>query len=138
VTRQDLLGTIGETEQSILSQVGTQISGVETSLLNRIQELQSAGQTADQALNTALGELETQLGVTRQDLLGRLAKLSSLFFSGWHCRFLGVETSLLNRIQELQSAGADGGRGVEHCVINELEPRTSVRPVRTCLGRLGD
>jgi phosphoenolpyruvate-protein kinase (PTS system EI component) len=88
VTRQDLLGTIGETEQSILSQVGTQISGVETSLLNRIQELQSAGQTADEALNTALGELETQLGVTRQDLLGTIGDNRAVYPStGRHSDF---------------------------------------------------
>jgi hypothetical protein len=84
------------------------------SLLNRIQELQSAGQTADEALNTALGELETQLGVTRQDLLGTIGETEQSILSQVGSQISGVETQIGNletevdrRFQELVQAGVD-------------------------------
>jgi hypothetical protein len=119
-TNQNLLDQIGATEQSILSQVGTQISDVETSLLNRIGELQNAGQTADEALNTALSELEISLGTTRQDLLGTIGETEQSILSQVGTQISGVETSLLNRIQELQSAGQTADEAL-NTALGELE-----------------
>jgi hypothetical protein len=133
-TRQDLLGTIGETEQSILSQVGGRISDIETSLLNRIGELQNAGQTADEALNTALSELEISLGTTRQDLLGRLAKLSSP-----SCLRLAGGFLTLRRLCSTVLGNSRMRVKLRTRPLTQPCPNwrsASGRPVRTCLGRL--
>jgi predicted nucleic acid-binding Zn-ribbon protein len=77
VTEESLLDQIGETEQSLLDQIGgleTTIGNVEETLLSKVQELEDSGIARDEALQTALSELATELGVTETTLLAQMGE----------------------------------------------------------------
>jgi hypothetical protein len=140
ITSEDVTNIVNSAttaqEEAILSQVGQQISGVETSLLGRIEQLQSEGQTADEALNTALGELETQLGVNREELLGELETTEQAILGRIGTQISDVETSLLNRIQELQSAGQTADQAL-NTALGELETQLGTTR-QDLLGTIGE
>jgi hypothetical protein len=83
-TRDSLLGQIGKTEAQLrtdfstqLGAVTAQVTGVETRLQDAIAAAESRGLTRDQAIQSGLNQVATDLGTTKSDILSQLGSTAS-------------------------------------------------------------
>jgi archaellum component FlaC len=83
-TKQDLLGQIGKTEEQLRTDFSTQlgavtaeIGNVETRLQDAIAAAEARGLTRDQAIESALDTVATDLGTTKSDLLTQIGTTES-------------------------------------------------------------
>jgi hypothetical protein len=78
-TKDDLLTQLGKTEEDIREDfkarfegVETQVSELETNILEKLQENEAAGIDRDEALSKAIADVSAELGTTEENLLNAL------------------------------------------------------------------
>jgi hypothetical protein len=78
---QQLMDALGQTQESLIdvitgvgSGISTEIQNTRTTLLDQIARNEAAGMSRDVALNTAIRDVSTKLGVTEQNLLGAIGQ----------------------------------------------------------------
>ena len=86
-------GQLGTQTTDITDITGTQIGASTDAILTRANQIESAGIARDQALNRAIGDVSTQLGTTRTELLNRIGE---------------TEQTLLTRLGEVESTLSQG------------------------------
>ena len=86
-------GQLGTQTTDITDVTGTQIGASTDAILTRANQIESAGIARDQALNRAIGDVSTQLGTTRTELLNRIGE---------------TEQTLLTRLGEVESTLSEG------------------------------
>ena len=86
-------GQLGTQTTDITDITGTQIGASTDAILERANEIESAGIKRDEALSTAINEVSTQLGTTRTELLNRIGE---------------TEQTLLTRLGEVESTVIQG------------------------------
>ena len=86
-------GQLGTQTTDITDITGTQIGASTDAILTRANQIESAGIARDQALNRAIGDVSTQLGTTRTELLNRIGE---------------TEQTLLTRLGEVESTLSEG------------------------------
>ena len=86
-------GQLGTQTTDITDVTGTQIGASTDAILTRANQIESAGIARDQALNRAIGDVSTQLGTTRTELLNRIGE---------------TEQTLLTRLGEVESTLSQG------------------------------
>lgn len=110
-TRDDLLATLGATEQSLRSDfasqlggVSSQISNVQTLLLDKINAAYSVGLQGDEALRAGLDSLAADLGTTQANLLSQLGTTEAALRSQFGSQIGEVRTQVGQLGQDLQAA----------------------------------
>ncbi len=110
-TRDDLLATLGATEQSLRSDfasqlggVSSQISNVQTLLLDKINAAYSVGLQGDEALRAGLDSLAADLGTTQANLLSQLGTTEAALRSQFGSQIGEVRTQVGQLGQDLQDA----------------------------------
>lgn len=103
-TKDALLTQIGKTEtqlrQDVATQIGavqTQVGALETTILGRMEQYENAGIARDQALDRAIGDVATQLGTTRENILSQIGTTEATLRSD----IAGAEQRLGTRLGEL-------------------------------------
>jgi hypothetical protein len=86
-------GQLGTQTTDITDVTGTQIGASTDAILERANEIESAGIKRDEALSTAINEVSTQLGTTKTELLNRIGE---------------TEQTLLTRLGEVESTLSQG------------------------------
>jgi len=123
ITKADLLTQIGETEQTLRGEIEAtetglreeiteQVGGAETRLQKAISDAVAAGQSGDEALQTAINAVAAELGVTKNDILTQLGKTETDLRTEFQSQIGTVteqvqdlDTRLNNRINELVQEG---------------------------------
>jgi hypothetical protein len=130
VTKTDLLGQLGKTEQQLrtdfASQIGgvqQQISGVQSALSQAISDARSAGLQGDAALQSAINTVAGNLGTTREDLLSRLGATESSLrqdfasqIGGVQAQIGGVENRLSEAIAQAKASGLQGDQALQSAI----------------------
>lgn len=111
-TATDLRGDIEAAKETLGSQITEQVGGAENRLQQAISDAVAAGQRGDQALQTAINSVATDLGVTKTDILTQLGKTETDLRSEFGTQLGAVtekvedlDTRLNNRIGELVTQG---------------------------------
>jgi phage tail tube protein FII len=110
-TREELLATLGTNEQSLRSEfasqlggVSSQISNVQTLLLDKINAAYSVGLQGDEALRAGLDSLAADLGTTQANLLSQLGTTEAALRSQFGSQIGEVRTQVGQLGQDLQDA----------------------------------
>jgi DNA-binding Xre family transcriptional regulator len=111
-TETDLRGDIEAAKATLGTQITEQVGGAETRLQQAIDEAIASGQKGDQALQTAINSVATELGVTKTDILTQLGKTETDLRTEFGTQLGAVtetvedlDTRLNTRIDELVAQG---------------------------------
>jgi hypothetical protein len=148
-TKDDLLTQLGKTEENIRDDfetrfegVETQVSELETTILDRIKEYQDINVDADTALALAIEDVAGDLDTTKEDLLTQLGKTEDDIREDFKTRFEGVETqvseletNILEKLQENEDAGIDRDEALSKALEDvSAELGTTEENLLTALG----
>jgi hypothetical protein len=111
IAKTDLLSQIGKSEETLRTQFATELggvrkelTGVEKRLQDAIAAAEASGLSRDQALTAAIDSVASDLGVTKNDLLGQIGKSEQTLRQELQAGLGGVETQIGNVEQRLSSA----------------------------------
>lgn len=110
-TRSELLSRLGASEETLRSElasqlggVSSQISNVQTLLLDKINAAYSVGLQGDEALRAGLDSLAADLGTTQANLLSQLGTTEAALRSQFGSQIGEVRTQVGQLGQDLQAA----------------------------------
>jgi hypothetical protein len=129
-TKDALLEQIGTTEQALREDFATQLAGVtaelgnvETRLTEAIAAAEASGLSRDEAIETALNQVATDLGTTKEDLLGQLGTVESGLRGEIEAsqaalgeQLTDVETRLKGAIADAEAAGLSRDEAIQSAV----------------------
>ena len=109
VTKSDLLSQLGRTEDSLRSELGIQLGGVQTQvtqlgddLRGAINQARADGLQGDAALQKGLDTLAGELGTTKDALLSQLGQTTESLRSQFQADLGGLEAGLTGQIGQLR------------------------------------
>lgn len=110
-TKEDLLTQMGKTEQSLKTEIAgvstgleTQITGLDTKLSTAIAEAKASGLSGDQALQTAITKVATDLGTTSADILTQMGKSTADLKTQFATDLSAVSTSFETKLAASDAA----------------------------------
>jgi len=116
-TKADILEQIGKTEADLaadIASVSGQVTQLETDILAKMKEYEDAGVARDDALALAIDDVATDLGTTKDDILGQIGKTEEALRKEFASGILDIsdqvtqlETDILAKMKEYEDAGVD-------------------------------
>jgi DNA-binding phage protein len=134
-TKESILKTLGTTETNLKSDFAVKLSRLETTFSLAISDAIAAGAKGDAALSTAIGNIATDLGTTKDALLKQLGTTESALSRQFTTQISGLDTKLSQAIADAKATGLAGDRALQAAISSvAADQKTDTASLLTQLG----